>query len=496
MDPSPSAKAAVRREERVSALRGRGETAPFFHQTRVHSEGLDPTGGEECCERPECLDCAGSRFCGSWTSTDATANLVGSVGPYRVVPSPDVLGRGGEPEPRRPSPQETNDTLRAAGSCVVDLNGSVLLHVLHVNTVGNRKFSAVVYSESLRRYALQQSNTTKTKLVSRLRFVSDKKKLSSRHGYKNTRIEFSSNPSRSANYTSNAKHALQPYFRGLFETVSMAQGTCVVSAKPFEVNNENLTSYMYGVANPASVVIRMKDTKKDFHTPFFFSSVNVTGEENRHQLFSSMSINSQRVKSAAEELPRALASVASLVELHGHFNRLCCELAHERGGTLTTREKVCLVYLTEMYFLRVRDRNHPTRWPGYREALRGSFAGRYGSRLTAFQDRVLSNYYQKNPEFVHLVPWLLDNPSVRHREMLLAHEAYLREEGKEAARAELIAAVVCHCENDLTRRPPEGFPDLLDVDFSRLGYSELTLRHALDRSTKASDDARPGGRAK
>ncbi|KAK2821893.1 hypothetical protein Q5P01_021958 [Channa striata] len=381
------------------------------------------------------------------------------------------------------SPEETDATLRASGSCVVELENAVLLQVLHVNTVGNQKFSATVFSERLRRYARIQSNTTKTVMLSRLRFVSDKKRLSSHHGYRNTRIEFSSNPSRSANYTSNAKHPLQSYFRGLFDTVSLAQGTCVVSTKPFAVSNENLTCYVYGVANPLTVVIRMKKTERHFHTPFFFSSVNVAGEENRHQLFSSMSINSQRVRSAAEELPTALSTMASMLEIHVHLNRLCCELAQKRRGMLTSREKLCLVYLTETYFLRVRDRSRPEHWRGYREAVRGAFVERYRSRLSSFQDKALSNYHAKNPEFIHLVPWLVDNPTALHAEMLLGHEAYLREEGKWNARAELIAAVTCHVESDPTRCPPDGFPCLRAVDFSRLGYSERTLRLALDKSS-------------
>lgn len=367
---------------------------------------------------------------------------------------------------------------------MVELDGHVLLHVLHVNTVGNQKFSAIVFSEHLRRYGQVQSNTTKTKLLSRLRFVSDKKRLCSQHGYKNTRIEFSSNPNRSANYTSNAKYLLQPYFRGVFETVALSQGTCVVSTKPFVVNNENLTSYMYGVANPSTVVIRMKNAERHFHTPFFFSSVNVAGEETRHQLFSSMSINSQKVRNVAEELPGALGEMAKLVEIHTHLNRLCCELAQERRGALTSREKMCLVYLTETYFVQVRDRDHPKHWSGYREAVRSAFVERYRSDLSSFQDKVLTNYHLKNPEFIHLVPWLLDNPSALHEKMMLAHEAYLREEGKVSARAELITAVSIHVEQNPRRRPPRGFPGLDGVDFKDLGYSEHTLRLALSRVCK------------
>lgn len=366
------------------------------------------------------------------------------------------------------------------------MDNNVLLHVLHVNTVGNQKFNATIVSRHLRRYAQIQSNTTKTRLLSRLSFVSDKKRLCSQHGYKNTRIEFSSNPSRSANYTSNAKYLLQPYFRGVFETIALSQGTCMVSTKPFTVSNENLTSYIYGVANPLTVVIRMKNTKKHFHTPFFFSSVNVAGEETRHQLFSSMSINSQKVRDVAKELPRALAKVATLVEIHVHLNRLCCELAQERRGMLTSQEKMCLVYLTETYFIEVRDRSHPKYWPGYREAVRGAFVDRYRSKLSSFQDKVLTNYHLKNPEFINLVSWFLDNPSALHDRIIVSHEAYLREEGKVNARVELIAAVDVHVNQHPKCRRPGGFPSFQDIDFTNLGYSQQTIQLALTNSLSAS----------
>ena len=379
-------------------------------------------------------------------------------------------------------PDRPDAILRDEGSCVVKLENNVLLHVLHVNTVGNQKFSGTTFSKHLRKYARMQSNTTKTKLLSRLRFVSDKKKLCSQHGYKNTRIEFSSTPSRSANYTSNAKHLLQPYFRGVFETIALSQGTCIVSTKPFAVNNENLTCYIYGVANPLTVVICMKNTKKHFHTPFFFSSVNVTGEETRHQLFSSMSINSQKVRNVAEELPNALGKVVKLLEIHSHLNRLCCELAQERRGMLTSQEKLCLVYLTETYFIEVRDRSHPKYWSDYREAVRGVFVQRYRSDLSSFQDKVLTNYHLKNPEFINLVPWLLNNPSVIHDKIIVSHEAYLREEGKVNARAELIATVDNHVHLNPVCCQPHGFPGFEEVDFTDLGYSEQTLRLALSKS--------------
>ncbi|KAE8280240.1 hypothetical protein D5F01_LYC20794 [Larimichthys crocea] len=239
---------------------------------------------------------------------------------------------------------------------------------------------------------------------------------------------------------------------------------------------------MYGVANPSTIVIHMKNAIRHFYTPFFFSSVNVAGEETRHQLFSSMSLNLQKVRNVAEELLKALGKVARLTEIHVHLNRLCCKLAQERRGMLTSQEKMCLLYLTETYFMQVRDRDHPKYWPGYREAVRGAFVERYRSDLSSLQDKILTNYHLKNPEFIHLVPWLLDNPSALHDKMIVAHEAYLREEGKVSARAALITAVSVHIERKPHRCLPRGFPGLDKVDFKDLGYRKQTLRLALSRS--------------
>lgn len=318
------------------------------------------------------------------------------------------------------------------------LRPNVLLHVLHVNTVGNQKFGASVFSKEKRRYAQMQSNTTKTKLSSRLRFVSDKKRLCSQHGYKNTRIEFSANPSRSANYTSNAKFLHQTYFRSVFETVCLSQGTCVTAAQAFTISNENLTCYIYGVANPFTVMVNMKNTKTHFHTPFFFSSVNVAGEESRHQMFTSMSINSQKVRNAAKELPGVLGRVAGLLEIHVHLNRLCCEIAQERRGLLTSLEKLCLVYLTEVYFVDILDRSNPEHWEGYRCDVKTVFDKNYKSELSSFQDKVLTRYHLRNPEFVHMIPWFLANKTDFYLTLIRSHESYLKHENKLDARTELV----------------------------------------------------------
>lgn len=381
--------------------------------------------------------------------------------------------------------ESPNKLLRDTGSCVVRLDGDVLLHVLHVNTVGNQQFHSQVFSRSLRKYAEVQSNTTKTQRKTRLSFVSHKKRLCSQHGYKNTCIEFTSAASRSANYTSNAKGSLQPYFRSTLETISLAQGRAVTSAKMFVVSNENLTCYIYGVANPAAVVLKMKMNNAEFHTPFFFSSVNVCGSES-HQLFPSMAINSQKVKNAELELPNALNKVAHLVELHVHLNRLCCQLAQERCGMLTSQEKLCLLYLTETWFMGIEDRSSPRYWTQYSNEVGHVFIKKYKSSNSSYQDKVLMNYHFKNPEFVQLATWLLNNPSEEHHKMILDHETYLRAESKLHARAELIITIWDHVKKH-SIRVPDGFPPISSVCFQDLGYSEQALRESVGRGGSLFD---------
>jgi hypothetical protein len=109
-----------------------------------------------------------------------------------------------------------------------------------------------------------------------------------------------------------------------------------------------------------------------------------------------------------------------------------------------------------------------------RESVRGAFVERYRSNLTSFQDKVLTNYHLKNPEFINLVSWFLDNPSSLHDKIIVSHEAYLREEGKVNARVELITAVDVHVNHHPNCRRPCGFPSLEDIDFTNLGYSQQT----------------------
>lgn len=72
------------------------------------------------------------------------------------------------------------------------------------------------------------------------------------------------------------------------------------------------------------------------------------------------------------------------------------------------------------------------------------------------------------------------------KKMIIAHEAYLREESKVNARVELIATVDNHIKQNPECCPPQGFPSFENIDFNELGYSE-TLCLALSKSLCSTD---------
>lgn len=102
----------------------------------------------------ECPTFAGWEPCGSWTLSATRAPFTGLTNPNLTERSSNVIGQP-EPQPHYSyvaCPDRTNEMLRVAGSCVVELENNVLLHMLHVNTVGNQKFSATVFSKHFRKY--------------------------------------------------------------------------------------------------------------------------------------------------------------------------------------------------------------------------------------------------------------------------------------------------------------------------------------------------------
>ena len=214
------------------------------------------------------------------------------------------------------------------------------LHTIHVNTVSNVQYRAKWRSRG-RHLKKTMSGTSKTNNKARLRFVCDKKKVTNLHGVKATRIEFTENAKRSANYTTNVKPCLQPYYRNIFNLLIMAQGEIIQSEGPHVVNNVNYTSYMYGVSNPYTFLFNLMNIKnKDTYTPLFFSSVNVADKDYRHQIFSSMTMNSQRLAVDMRSVRTALSPVFQTLEVHKGLNYMCCLLGEHKEAFLTTGEKL------------------------------------------------------------------------------------------------------------------------------------------------------------
>lgn len=131
---------------------------------------------------------------------------------------------------------------------------------------------------------------------------------------------------------------------------------------------------------------------------------------------------------------------------------------------------MCLVYLTETYFIQVRDRDNPKYWLGYRESVRGAFVELYRCDLSSFQDKVLINNHTKNPEFINLVSWLLNNPSALHEKMIVTHKVYLRHKGKVGARVALIAD---SRRSHRSKPPPHHAPRVPELGWSRLQRAGL-----------------------
>lgn len=320
-----------------------------------------------------------------------------------------------------------------------------MLHTIHVNTVSNTKYKATWYyrGKELKR---TMSGTSKTSNKARLRFVCDKKKISNIHGVKATRIEFTDHQNRSANYTTNIKPCLQGYMRNLFNLSIMAQGEVIHYERPHDVNNVNYTSYIYGVANPYTFLFQTTGADNvDTYAPLFFSSVNVVHEKHRQQIFSSMTINSQRLTENMEALQDALFPVCSdeNMEMHVLFNRICCILGGQKEAFLTTGEKIALIMLTEEFYVdrNITNRDDESHWLTYKQYITCRFVD-YESHHTMDENKILGQYEPKNPEFLHIAPNLCsDRPHGRNghtgRSIIASHVRYLHATGKYKSLCEL-----------------------------------------------------------
>lgn len=329
------------------------------------------------------------------------------------------------------------------GNYITKITDKIMLHTIHVNTVSNTKYKATWYyrGKDLKK---TMSGTSKTSNKARLRFVCNKKKINNIHGMKATRIEFTSHQHRSANYTTNIKPSLQGYMKNLFNLSIMAQGEVIHYERPHDINNVNYTSYIYGVANPYTFLFKTTRVENvDTYAPLFFSSVNVVHEKHRQQIFSSMTVNSQRLNKNMSALQGALSPICSddNMEVHVLFNRICCILGEKKEAFLTTGEKIALIMLTEEFYMdnQIAHRDDESHWPTYEQYIMCEFFN-YESQFTMDENKTLGQYEPKNPEFLHIAPNLCsckETYSRTGRAIVMNHIKYLYVTGKYKSLCEL-----------------------------------------------------------
>ena len=330
------------------------------------------------------------------------------------------------------------------GNYITRITDKVMLHTIHVNTVSNTKYKATWYYRG-KHLKKTMSGTSKTSNKARLRFVCDKKKINNIHGMKATRIEFTSHQHRSANYTTNIKPGLQGYMKNLFNLSIMAQGEVIHYEKPHDINNVNYTSHIYGVANPYTFLFKTTGVENtDTYAPLFFSSVNVVHEKHRQQIFSSMTVNSQRLNKNMDALQDALSPICSddNLEVHVLFNRICCILGERKEAFLTTGEKIALIMLTEEFYMDngIAHRDDESHWLGYEQHIMCKFFN-YESQFTMDENKMLGQYELKNPEFLHIAPNLCSRSEARGgptgQAIVTNHVKYLHATGKYKSLCEL-----------------------------------------------------------
>lgn len=268
-----------------------------------------------------------------------------------------------------------------------------------VNAVLNQQQRIVVCDpESFTLKALQ-SSTIKANVN---KFVRDKKKCYTLDGVKTTRIEFTNDEFRSSNYTSNVPCMYHNIFEQFFDIICLVQGEKIYHLKPFAINNTNYTSVLYGVNNVFTIWVKQEAYYESYVKPLLFPShINAKTAKKRHQIFSSLYINTQKVKpTEAHDVGRYVKRINKLLEIDEPFNRLCCDLAYKRGTFLNTANKILLVILNELYYRSDRS-NYESYMIEHFEKYANDIPWQWGSLTNQYDNK------HKNVNFAHLVPRFL-----------------------------------------------------------------------------------------
>lgn len=303
------------------------------------------------------------------------------------------------------------------GNFALPLNGGAETSTFHlavqtVNTVYNRQQLVSAFNASNVRYKRIQSGTVKAATSV---FVTDKKRCETTHGLKGTRIEFTRQPHfrRSSNYTNNNRPLYHALIHKFFELVSLSQGECIFNRSPPTLNNINYTTCLYGVTNPFAFSSSILTDRVQFHTPFFFPSVNLRdrdssllSREKQHQIFASRYINSQKLNPGdVNHLGTFLGPLSERIEADEPLNRYCCQTFLRDSKFLNTANKVALLYYNELFYLDSGvDPTTPSVW---RDQYTAYITRRMREKKNDFfpqVDQRTGQLESKNPEFVHLVP--------------------------------------------------------------------------------------------
>ncbi|ARR28917.1 hypothetical protein [Ranid herpesvirus 3] len=265
-----------------------------------------------------------------------------------------------------------------------------------VNAVLNQRQRIVVINDLAFKRKSLQSSTIKANVN---RFVRDKKKCYTIDGIKTTRIEFTNDEYRSANYTSNAPCVYHNIFEQFFDMLCLVQGEKITHLKPYAINNTNYTSVLYGVTNPFSAWVCQNEVEEAYTKPLLFPShINACSSLKRHQIFASMYINTQKVKPAeAHELGLYINRFAGLLEIDEPFNKYCCELSLKRCTFLNTANKILLILLNELFYVS-KANNYTTFMNTYFEKYSNDIPWQWGSLTNQYDNK------HKNVTFSHLIP--------------------------------------------------------------------------------------------
>lgn len=299
------------------------------------------------------------------------------------------------------------------------------IHTRHVNMVANKRQTIPFYKQRQHIKTLQ-SNTMKNDSN---RFVTDKKKIVSIFGVKNTRIEFTPNTHRSANYTTVNIPKFQTIFQKYFHLIQMTHGEYIEDEHKSVINNVNYTTYLYGVNNPFSVFLLMNKNKSEFLNLCSFSSINLisdetvaSNEKNSIQIFASMTLNTQNLNQfTVATLSERVAPLMKLMEVDQKLNWFCNIFGLYTMGFINTPNKLNICWWNEIYYVvnpSLNKERNVEDWISYKNFMIQNIS-KGGNVIDYYLGQQNGQFHKRNPDVIHLVGGLL----LEITEQKISHES-------------------------------------------------------------------------